>query len=401
MRNEPRADQSNTDWSHAELEAAAQRVALELTRGGTPGEKMARLERLPRSLQHVAHVGWDTKTAHSLFDSGARQLALAAALACVATQQPLLSVQILGAGSLFDIKQTVTTVEEWADSQVKFTAVDLMEPLPIAGVTDLADHVRFVRVDYTDLRSVDCKSTDVTVLQWALFRAEDAKPLAQQLECTTAPGGAVVVVQQDHPDAVVNLGKALNRIHGWTIVKWDLGDNTQQSAITLVATKPKGAQERAMHYIFPSIGLMKGFADVLEFKVYEQIVVVPELAVELGAWVLEASSAHVKQLEATDEPGDFYKIIGVYSGSTTQLGEKRWVQHTQRLRNKEKSHSSPLFQQAYDTEGAQLFPRWVWKQSRVGDVVDAGVSNGCAMIATEQQHIDIWDARSSLELSAS
>ena len=72
VRNEPRADQSNTDWSHAELEAAAQRVALELTRGGTPSEKMARLERLPRSLRQAAHVGWDTKTAHSLFDSGAR-----------------------------------------------------------------------------------------------------------------------------------------------------------------------------------------------------------------------------------------------------------------------------------------------------------------------------------------
>ena len=87
---------------------------------------------------------------------------------------------------MFDIQQTISTVEQWTDSQAHFTAVDLMEPLPIGGVTSLADHVEFVRADYTDLGSIVRDSVDVTVLQWALFRAEDAEP-----SCSTVRVGKI------------------------------------------------------------------------------------------------------------------------------------------------------------------------------------------------------------------
>ena len=62
--------------SDAELEAAAQRVAVELTRGGTPTEKMQWLEGLGLPLWRAAHEGWDRETKHSLYDSDARQGAL-------------------------------------------------------------------------------------------------------------------------------------------------------------------------------------------------------------------------------------------------------------------------------------------------------------------------------------
>ena len=387
--------------SDAELEAAAQRVAIVLTLGGTPRERMQRAVELGVPLWRAAHEGWDRETKHSLYDSDARQGALAAALGSV-EKNHLLSMQILGAGSLFNIHKTTTTVGEWAGLgglAMTFTAVDLVEPLAIGGVSELAENVVWVRADYTDLPdSIANESAGVTVLQWALFRAEDAVPLAQQLERTTAPGGSVVVVQQDRPDAVVELGKALNRIYNWTIQVFDLGDNTQQRAITLVAVKSDAAtQERAARYSFPSIGLMKSFADVAEFNVYEQIVVCTRTPPAVGVWVLEIASTTpaaavlcVKQLEATDDPTKFYKIIGVYSGSTTQPGEKRWAQHMSSLRGKT-PHSSPLFQKAYDVLGAKLFARWVWRQARATDAdAEAAVSNACAMIRKEQEHIDFW-----------
>ena len=74
---------SDPPLSDAELEAAAQRVAVELTRGGTPTEKMQWLEGLGLPLWRAAHEGWDRETKHSLYDSDARQGALAAALGSV------------------------------------------------------------------------------------------------------------------------------------------------------------------------------------------------------------------------------------------------------------------------------------------------------------------------------
>jgi hypothetical protein len=129
--------------SDAELEAAAQRVAIVLALGGTPRERMQRAVELGVPLWRAAHEGWDRAPKHILYDSDARQIALAAALGSV-EKNPLLSVQILGAGSLFNIHKTTTTVGEWAGLgglAMTFTAVDLVEPLALGGVSELAENV--------------------------------------------------------------------------------------------------------------------------------------------------------------------------------------------------------------------------------------------------------------------